>query len=67
MTHSLVVMLRDLGCDIGAGDMALLAAPRAPADGRIAIGGAVEQEDVGVETFVGEAAEAGLAAELGES
>jgi hypothetical protein len=35
--------------------------------GRIAIGGAVEHEDVGVETFKGEAAEAGLDSELGES
>jgi hypothetical protein len=34
--------------------------------GRIATGGAVEQDDVGVETFEGEAAEAGLDTETGE-
>jgi hypothetical protein len=35
--------------------------------GRMAIGGPAEQEDVGVETFDGDAAEAGLETELGES
>jgi hypothetical protein len=35
--------------------------------GRMAIGGPAEQDDVGVETFEGEAAEAGLETELGES
>ena len=51
----------------------LFIAAEGPADGRfdvpgrIAIGGAVELEDVGVGTFKGEAAEAGLDTEPGES
>jgi hypothetical protein len=72
MTHSLVVMHMALGCDIEAGDVTIDLALlpfitiEDPAEdkvfevlGRIAIGGAIEDEDVGVETD-GEAAEAGL-------
>jgi hypothetical protein len=78
MTHSLLVMHMALGCDIEADDATIdldlpFIAMEDVADGRvfevlgrIAIGGAVEDEDVGVETFDGEAAEAGLAAALEE-
>jgi hypothetical protein len=69
-------MLRVLGCDMEAADMpfdpVIVCIDGVPAEcnlldvlGRMAIGGAVE--DVGVETFDGEPAEAGLDAELGES
>lgn len=70
MTHSLLVMLRVLGCDMVV-DPVMLFIDEAAAEcklldvlGRMAIGGAVE--DVGVETFDGETAEAGLDTELGE-
>lgn len=76
MTHSLLVMHMALGCDIEADvkidlDLPFITVEDADgivfeAPGRIAIGGAVEDEDVGVETFDGEAAEAGLAAALEE-
>lgn len=79
ITHSLEVMLRVLGCDpapekatadaamwfIAAGDMIGSGLPAVL--GRIAIGGVVEDEDVAVETLDGEAAEAGLDMEPGES
>lgn len=66
-----------LGCDIEADDMEAVMLLIIGADdcmedgwfevlGRMAIGGAAEHEEAGVETLVGEAAEAGLAAELGE-
>lgn len=78
MTHSLLVMHMALGCDMEAGDMTIdLDLPFNPIEGvadgivvkvlgRIAIGGAVEHEDVGVESFDGETAEAGLATALEE-
>ena len=78
-THSLLVMLSVLGCDAAAGDAtaavamwfiaaeAMIGSGLFAALGRMAIGGAVEHEDVGVETLVGEAAEVGVDTELGES
>ena len=69
-------MLIDLGCDSKAGGPAailLIADDGFMEDGwidvlgRMATGGAVETEDVGVETLVGDAAEAGLDTEPGES
>ncbi len=67
----MVVMVMVLGCETEAGDAAMrFIAPGTivlAALGRIAIGGAAEHEDVGVDTLDGESAEAGLDTELGES
>ena len=75
ITHSLLVMLMALGCNMEPGGPAATVLVEAGdlveegwtvVLGRMATGGAVELEDVGVETFVGDAAEAGLATETGE-
>lgn len=79
MTHSLLVMLTVLVCDIDAGVMTadpvlLCIAVEGLTEGglwdvlgRMAIWGTDDDEEVGVGTFDGEAAEAGLDAELGDS
>lgn len=79
MTHSLLVMVKAGGCGTEAGDAVVgEATPLIAADalmggwmpaavGRIAIGGAVEDEEdevAGVEPFDGEDAEVGMGAEL---
>jgi hypothetical protein len=75
MTQSLLVMLMVLGSDMGPGGPAatlfidvegFIEDGWIDVLGRMATGGAVELEDVGVETFVGDAAEAGLDKETGE-
>lgn len=79
MTHSLLVMLNVLGCDVDAGEavegdaMLFIGADVMITGGwfavlrRIVTGSAVEHEDVGVDTFDGEGAEVGVDAEPGES